>query len=112
MASKLKNRNGPVITFPSASCVTGEFICNKPEELAVPLIGHLSIAPPYRAELKGIVEHRFQILNEKLVHELMGTTKGRHYIRGDRDPRLDATLTLSEVTKLLIDQVLEQQLYF
>ncbi|HEH9395018.1 TPA: DDE-type integrase/transposase/recombinase [Aeromonas salmonicida] len=88
-------------------CDRGEFICNKPEELAVPLIGHLSIAPPYRADLKGIVEHRFQILNEKLVHELMGTTRGRHYIRGDRDPRLDATLTLSEVTKLLIDQVLE-----
>lgn len=88
-------------------CDRGEFICNKPEELAVPLIGHLSIAPPYRAELKGIVEHRFQILNEKLVHELMGTTRGRQYIRGDRDPRLDATLTLSEVTKLLIDQVLE-----
>jgi hypothetical protein len=88
-------------------CDRGEFICNKPEELAVPLIGHLSIAPPYRADLKGIVEQRFQILNEKLVHELMGTTRGRHYIRGDRDPRLDATLTLSEVTKLLIDQVLE-----
>ncbi|WP_345881392.1 transposase [Shewanella algae] len=88
-------------------CDRGEFICNKPEELAVPLIGHLSIAPPYRAELKGIVEHRFHILNEKLVHELMGTTRGRHYIRGDRDSRLDASLTLSEVTKLLIDQVLE-----
>lgn len=88
-------------------CDRGEFICSKPEEIVVPLIGHLSIAPPYRAELKGIVEHRFQILNEKLVHELMGTTNGRNYIRGDRDPRLDATLTLTEVTKLLIDQVLE-----
>ncbi|MGO2457982.1 MAG: transposase, partial [Vibrio casei] len=55
----------------------------------------------------GIVEHRFNILNEKLVHELLGTTKGRHYIRGDRDPRLDATFTLREVTKLLIDEVLE-----
>ncbi|HEH9402021.1 TPA: DDE-type integrase/transposase/recombinase [Aeromonas sobria] len=92
-------------------CDRGEFICNKPEKLAVPLIGHLSIAPPYRAELKGIVEHRFQILNEKLVHELMGTTRGRNYIRGDRDPRLDATLTLSEVTKLLIDQILEHNSY-
>ncbi|EEV6181614.1 transposase [Escherichia coli] len=88
-------------------CDRGEFICNKPEELAVPLIGHLSIAPPYRADLKGIVEHRFHILNEKLIHELKGTTRGRHYIRGDRDPRLDATLTLTEVTRLLIDQVLE-----
>lgn len=88
-------------------CDRGEFICNNAEKLAVPLIGHLSIAPPYRADLKGIVEHRFQILNEKLVHELMGTTKGRHYIRGDRDPRLDACLTLKEVTTLLIDAVLD-----
>ncbi len=88
-------------------CDRGEFVCNQAEKLAVPLIGHLSIAPPYRAELKGIVEHRFQILNEKLVHELMGSTKGRHYIRGDRDPRYDATFTLTEVTKLLIDAVLD-----
>ncbi|WP_072671247.1 DDE-type integrase/transposase/recombinase [Vibrio injensis] len=88
-------------------CDRGEFICQDAENLAVPLIGHLSIAPPYRAELKGIVEHRFNILNEKLVHELLGTTKGRHYIRGDRDPRLDATFTLREITKLLIDEVLE-----
>lgn len=88
-------------------CDRGEFICKDAENLAVPLIGHLSIAPPYRAELKGIVEHRFNILNEKLVHELLGTTKGRHYVRGDKDPRLDATFTLREVTKLLIDEVLE-----
>lgn len=88
-------------------CDRGEFICRDAENLAVPLIGHLSIAPPYRAELKGIVEHRFNILNEKLVHELLGTTKGRQYVRGDKDPRLDATFTLREVTKLLIDEVLE-----
>ncbi|WP_335911030.1 transposase [Shewanella indica] len=88
-------------------CDRGEFICNDAENLAVPLIGHLSIAPPYRAELKGIVEHRFNILNKQLVHELMGTTKGRHYIRGDKDPRLDAALTLKEINKLLIDAVLD-----
>ncbi|ELW7388071.1 transposase [Yersinia enterocolitica] len=88
-------------------CDRGEFICNKPEELAVPLIGHLSIAPPYRADLKGIVERRFRILNEELIHELKGTTRGRHYIRGDKDPRQEAIYTLNEVTQLLIDQVLE-----
>ncbi|MCH4296133.1 transposase [Shewanella sp. 3B26] len=88
-------------------CDRGEFICKDAEEHAVPLIGHLSIAPPYRAELKGIVEQRFNILNQKLVHELMGTTRGRSYIRGDKDPRLDATLTLKEITKLLIDAVLD-----
>ena len=88
-------------------CDRGEFICKEAENLAVPLIGHLSIAPPYRADLKGIVEHRFNILNEKLVHDLMGTTRGRHYVRGDRDPRLDAALTLTEINKLLIDAVLD-----
>ncbi|WP_444902929.1 hypothetical protein ACJJIU_13670 [Microbulbifer sp. CnH-101-E] len=88
-------------------CDRGEFICKNAEKLAVPLIGHLSIAPPYRAELKGIVEKRFSILNDKLVHELMGTTRGRQYVRGDKDPRLDAALTLPEITKLLIDAVLE-----
>lgn len=88
-------------------CDRGEFICKNAENLAVPLIGHLSIAPPNRAELKGIVEHRFNILNKKLVHELLGTTKGRHYVRSDKDPRLDATHTLREVTKLLIGEVLE-----
>lgn len=67
----------------------------------------MSIAPPYRADLKAIVERRFKILNERLVHDLLGTTKGRHYIRGDRDPRMDAVLTLREITTLLIDEVLD-----
>ncbi|HHC7361237.1 TPA: transposase [Vibrio parahaemolyticus] len=88
-------------------CDRGEFICKDAENLAVPLIGHLSIAPPFRADAKGIVEQRFNILNDRLVHELLGTTNGRQYIRGDKDPRLDATYTLREVTKLLIDEVLE-----
>ena len=88
-------------------CDRGEFICKDAEKLAVPLIGHLSIAPPYRADWKGIVERRFKILNDTLVHQLMGTTRGRHYIRGDRDPRLEAALTLNEITKMLIDAVLE-----
>lgn len=87
-------------------CDRGEFICNRAEELAVPLIGHLSIAPPYRPDRKGLIEHRFKILNDDLIHELMGTTRGRHYIRGDKDPRLEAALTLTEVTKLLIDDVI------
>ncbi|MCY7296242.1 transposase [Alteromonas sp. a30] len=88
-------------------CDRGEFICKDAEQHAVPLIGHLSFAPPYRADWKGTVERRFKILNDKLVHQLMGTTRGRHHIRGDKDPRLEAALTLKEVTKMLIDAVLE-----
>ena len=87
-------------------CDRGEFICKDAEKLAVPLIGHISIAPPYRPDRKGIVEHRFKILNDNLVHELMGTTKGKNYIRGDKDPRLEAALTITEVTKMLIGDVI------
>ncbi|WMC10658.1 transposase [Oceanimonas pelagia] len=89
-------------------CDRGEFICKDAEERAVPLIGHLSFAPPYRAEKKGVVEHRFHILNENLIHDLMGTTRGTNYIRGDKDPRMDAVFTLKEVTQMIIEDVLVQ----
>lgn len=88
-------------------CDRGEFVCEKPEQLAVPLIGNLLIAPSGRADMKGIVERNFKILNDELVHQLSGTTNGKMYIRGDKDPRLDACFTLEEVTVLLIEQILE-----
>lgn len=88
-------------------CDRGEFICKQAEQLAVPLIGHLSIAAPYRADYKGTIEKRFDLLNHNLIHELAGSTKGKQFIRGDKDPRQDAIYTLPEVTKLLIDLILE-----
>ena len=106
---KIEERDWPCQHIPQRLlCDRGEFICKNAELLAVPLIGHLSIAPPYRADRKGIVENKFKMLNDTLVHQLMGTTRGRHHIRGDEDPRLEAALTLDEVTKMLIDAVLEQ----
>jgi len=88
-------------------CDRGEFVCEQPEKLAVPLIGNLLIAPSGRADMKGIVERNFKILNDDLVHQLAGTTNGISYIRGEKDPRLDACFTLEEVTILLIEQILE-----
>lgn len=88
-------------------CDRGEFVCEQPEQRVVPLIGNVLIAPPWRADLKGIIERNFKILNDDLVHQLAGTTNGKIYIRGDKDPRLDACFTLEEVTALLIEQILE-----
>ena len=87
-------------------CDRGEFICNSPEQLVVPLIGHLSIAPPYRPDFKGIVERRFKILNDKVAHKLKGTTLGKNWLRVDDDPRLDAVYTLEQITEILIREVL------
>lgn len=86
-------------------CDRGEMICNSPESLVVPLM-QLNIAPPYRPDFKGIVERRFGIINEQLIHELKGTTRGKTYIRGERDPKKDSIYTLNEFTQLLIVEIL------
>lgn len=59
----------------------------------------------YRADLKGQVERQFGMINEELIHRLPGAVKKKHE-RGDRDPRLDARLTLRELESHFINYVL------
>lgn len=87
-------------------CDNGEMIGLKAESLVVPLT-QLDIAPPYRPDFKSIVEKRFDILNKEVLHRLQGTTKGKLYIRGSRNPKKDAIYTIKELTTLLIEAVLE-----
>ncbi|WP_139117444.1 DDE-type integrase/transposase/recombinase [Endozoicomonas atrinae] len=87
-------------------CDRGEMICKNPEELVVPLM-QLDIAAPYRADMKGIVERRFKILNDEALHGLIGTTKGIHRVRGEADPRARAQYTIDEVTKKIIKEILK-----
>lgn len=61
---------------------------------------------PYRGDLKGIVERNFRTLNTKLKHKTPGSIQKEFRKRGDRDYRLDATLTLEEFTKIYINLVL------
>jgi hypothetical protein len=62
--------------------------------------------PPYRGDLKGIVERSFRTTNEKIKHLTPGAIQKEFRKRGDKDYRLDATLTLHEFTKILINMVL------
>ncbi|MBG9656279.1 Mu transposase C-terminal domain-containing protein [Cytobacillus firmus] len=62
--------------------------------------------PPYRADWKGIVEQHFRIINTKVKPFLPGTVDTDVRVRGDRDYRLDATLTLEEFTSVIIHCVL------
>lgn len=66
----------------------------------------LKIAATARGDMKSIVERRFGIANEEL-HFLPGTTLGELRKRGEPDYRLDAAMTLTAVTKILIEKVLE-----
>lgn len=66
----------------------------------------LNIAPTARGDMKSIVERRFGIANED-IHFLPGTTLGQLKKRGEPDHRLEAAITLSALTKILIEAVLE-----
>ncbi|WP_417763493.1 transposase [Shewanella sp.] len=87
-------------------CDNGEMIGIQPKKALTPMT-QLSFTPPYRPDCKGVVEKRFDILNDEVVHELLGTTRGGLVVRGSRDPRKDAIYTLREVTAEIIKAVLE-----
>jgi hypothetical protein len=55
---------------------------------------------PYRADMKGIVEQCFRLTNLRVLNTLPGAVRERE--RGVPDYRLDAKLTLSQLTTLLI----------
>jgi hypothetical protein len=74
------------------------------------LINNLNIkienTSPYRGDLKGIIERSFRTTNEKIKHKTPGAIQKEFRERGDRDYRLDATLTLEQFTKIYINMVL------
>ena len=63
-------------------------------------------APPFRADLKGIVEQHFNTINGTAVAFLPGRVKKDDTERGAKDYRLDAILDIHQLTKILIQSVL------
>lgn len=74
------------------------------------LINNLNInienTTAYRGDLKGIVERKFRTLNGKVKQKTPGAIQKEYRERGDRDYRLDATLSLKEFTAMIITLVL------
>lgn len=92
-------------------CDRGEMKGKKPASIIPKLGPTLQLLPPYRPDMKSIVERRFGILNEECLHALDGTTKGRITKRGEIDPKEKAIYTLKEVTEILLREVLEHNNY-
>ena len=63
-------------------------------------------APPYRADLKGVIEQHFRTINTNAVALLPGSVKPDMSKRGGRDYRLDATLDIRQLTQIIIKCVL------
>ncbi len=64
--------------------------------------------PPYRPELKGIVEHAFSLLHSYFLPHLKGkgTIEPDYQERGSRDYRKDACLTMDDFEKILLRCIL------
>jgi hypothetical protein len=84
----------------------GEFEGYSVENLINNLNVKIENTSPYRGDLKGIVERSFRTTNEKIKHKTPGAIQKEYRKRGDRDYRLDATLTLEEFTKIYINIVI------
>lgn len=87
----------------------GELLSLSAEGLSNGLQITQDILPPFRGDWKGTVESSFRILNNLTqIHWTAGAVKTRQKERGERDYRLDATLTLKAFTKILIEAVLHR----
>lgn len=83
-------------------CDRGENISEAAESECNNLGITLQFPPPYRGDLKPIVERYWKTTADEFWHKILGTTKSKPRERGQSDPRLDAVLNFQEFTRLLI----------
>lgn len=75
------------------------------------LINNLNIqienTPPYRGDLKGIVERKFKTINTKIKHTTPGAIAKQYRERGDKPYYLDAKLNLKQFAKEIIFLIID-----
>jgi len=84
----------------------GELISKNADNLANMLGVRVANAPPFRADLKGIVEQQFRIMNINSIALLPGSVKPDISKRGGHDYRLDAILDIRELTQIVVKCIL------
>ncbi len=88
----------------------GELEGYNADQLVNALAIRIANTPPYRGDLKAIIEQNFRLMNLNLVHQLPGAVvKDRE--RGEPDYRLDAVLTLEEFTRLMVLTIRDHNQY-
>lgn len=85
----------------------GEFEGTCPEKLVTLLNIDLETTPPYRGDLKGIVERYFRTVNEHIRYSTPGAIKREYNARVDQDPRFAAELDIDEIRNLIIHQIIK-----
>ncbi|WP_224958696.1 Mu transposase C-terminal domain-containing protein [Geomonas subterranea] len=82
----------------------GELLSINSDYLIAKLNIGVANCPPYRGDLKAIIERQFGTTNEKVIEWLPGAV---HKIPHVRDHRLDATLNIHQFIRIIIVMVLE-----
>ncbi|MCA1321981.1 transposase family protein [Bacillus tianshenii] len=86
----------------------GEFESEKADKLVDSFGIQIINTPPYRADLKGIVERHFRIINDRIkLHWVPGIVHKDFKVRGGKDYRLDAKLTLKAFEHIIVLTILE-----
>lgn len=93
--------------FPVAIHVDGgEFKGEQKENLTSSLgLGFIQ-DPPYRPDLKGVIEGAIGILKAKLKSQIAGSEKKKRRIPGERNYKLDACFTLDQFIEALVGAIL------
>lgn len=84
----------------------GEMESKNADNLVSMLGIRIENAPPYRADLKGIIEQHFRTINTNATVLLPGRVKPDMSKRGGKDYRLDAKLDIRQFTAIVINCVL------
>jgi hypothetical protein len=90
-----------------------DIVHDRGEQLSIPstdsahdLRINLSPCPSFRPDMKGSIETLFHWIRDATVKWMPGAVLSRARERGQRDSRLDATLTLHRFTRILVHAIL------
>ena len=99
----------PCIGLPDALLADrGELLGHQIENLESSFSMRIENTPPYRGEAKGIVERHFKTMHESFGPFVPGYVTGNLVKkRGGSDYRLDAKLTITDFTQIVLSSVLQ-----
>ena len=104
---KISKQQWPVEHLPQILLADrGEFEGYNSDRLTHAFDLHVENAAPFRADWKGIVEKYFDIIQGKVKPFLPGYVDKDFKERGARDYRIDAKLTIKNLTKIIIAEVI------
>lgn len=103
----------PTVGIPDAILADrGELLGHQIESLEKAFGVRIENTPPYRGDAKGIVERYFRTLQADFKPFAPGVVTGsRIRKQGDKDYRLDATLTLDDFTRIMLASILHRNQY-